>query len=109
MRSLKVPEIFVQALWLSYRYIIVLFQDIINVLLARESRRVARSSHYEIWKKGGESIGLFFLRNIEKSERLQLAMLSRGEKIVSGDSDFGTLEISYIAIVAFITLWWIML
>lgn len=109
LRSLRVPETFVHALWIAYRYVILLFQDIINIMLARESRRVARTSHGEIWKKGGEAVGLFFLRSIERSERLQLAMISRGEKIVAQKAKLGILEISYIAITAFIILWWISL
>ncbi|MEM0203204.1 MAG: cobalt ECF transporter T component CbiQ [Archaeoglobaceae archaeon] len=109
LRSLRVPETFVHALWIAYRYTILLFQDIINILLARESRRVAKTSHGEIWRKGGEAVGLFFLRSIERSERLQLAMISRGERIVAQRAKLGFLEISYIAIVAFIVLWWISL
>lgn len=109
LRSLRVPETFVHALWITYRYSILLFQDIINILLARESRRVAKTSHGEIWRKGGEAVGLFFLRSVERAERLQLAMVSRGEKIVVQRAKFGFLEISYIAMVAFIVLWWITL
>lgn len=109
LRSLRVPETFVNALWLAYRYTILLFQDITNIVLARESRRVAKTRHREIWKKGGEAVGLFFLRSIERSERLQLAMISRGEKIVVKKAKFGFLEISYIAILAFVFLWWISL
>ncbi|MCS7143960.1 MAG: cobalt ECF transporter T component CbiQ [Archaeoglobaceae archaeon] len=108
-RSLKVPKIFVHGLWLAYRYILVVFQDIINILLARESRRVAKGSHMELWKKGGESIGLFFLRSIERAERVQLAMTSRGDKIFGIKSKFGLLEIIYIALSTFIALWCIVL
>lgn len=108
-RSFKVPEIFVHGLWLAYRYILVVFQDIINILLARESRRVAKGSHMEVWRKGGEAIGLFFLRSIERAERVQLAMLSRGDKIIGGKSQFGMLEIIYITLTTFIALWCIFL
>ncbi|TDA26432.1 MAG: cobalt ECF transporter T component CbiQ [Archaeoglobi archaeon] len=109
LRSLKVPEVFVQGLWLAYRYIIVVFQDIINILLARESRRVSKGSHMDLWKRGGESVGLFFLRSIERAERVQLAMASRGDKIFGVRSKFGILEIIYIALSLFIVLWCIVL
>lgn len=109
LRSLKVPETFVHALWVAYRYTILLFQDIVNIMLARESRRVAKTSHREIWTKGGESLGLFFLRSVERAERLQLAMISRGDKVIAQSAKFGVLEISYIALVAFVVLWWITL
>ncbi|MEM2726996.1 MAG: cobalt ECF transporter T component CbiQ [Archaeoglobaceae archaeon] len=109
LRSLKVPEIFVHGLWLAYRYILVVFQDIINILLARESRRVAKGSHMELWRKGGEAIGLFFLRSIERAERVQLAMASRGDKIFGIGTQFGILEIIYITLSTFIALWCIVL
>lgn len=109
LRSLKVPEIFVKALWLGYRYILVVFQDIINILLARESRRVTKGNHLELWKKGGEAIGLFFLRSIERAERVQLALSSRGDKILRSRSQFRSLEIIYISLSAFIALWFVIL
>ncbi|MEM4523845.1 MAG: CbiQ family ECF transporter T component [Archaeoglobaceae archaeon] len=109
LKAFRVPDTFLNALWLAYRYILVVFQEIINIMLARESRRVVKGSHREVWKKGGEVLGLFLLRNMERAERLQLAMISRGEKIFSAKTKFGKLEISYISIVAVITLWWIML
>lgn len=109
LKSLRIPENFVHALWIAYRYIITLFQDIVAILLARESRRVSKTSHSELWKKGGEAIGLFLLRNIERAERLQLAIMSRGEKVVTTKGKIGFFEISYIALVVFIALWWILL
>lgn len=109
LRSLKVPELFVHALWMAYRYILVVFQDIINILLARESRRVSKGSHRDLWKKGGESIGLFFLRSIERAERIQLAIASRGEKIFGTNAKLGMLEIIYITLSGFIVLWWLIL
>lgn len=109
LRSLRVPESFVHALWIAYRYTLILFQDIINIVLARESRRVAKTSHTAIWRKGGEAIGLFLLRSIERSEKLQLAMILRGDKIVAKKGKFGLVEISYIAVTAFIAVWWTML
>ncbi|MDI9611358.1 MAG: cobalt ECF transporter T component CbiQ [Archaeoglobales archaeon] len=109
MRSFKIPQLFVHALWLAYRYILVVFQDIVSILLARESRRVAKGSHRDLWKKGGEAIGLFFLRSIERAERIQLAMASRGEKIFEMRAKVGMLEIIYITLSAFIILWWLAL
>lgn len=109
LRSLKVPEIFIHGLWLAYRYILVVFQDIISILLARESRRVAKGSHADLWRKGGEAIGLFFLRSIERAERVQLAMASRGERVIQSKFKFGLLEIIYITLSAFVALWCIVL
>ncbi|MCX8171995.1 MAG: cobalt ECF transporter T component CbiQ [Archaeoglobaceae archaeon] len=109
LKSFKVPELFIHGLWLAYRYIVVVFQDILNILLARESRRVTKGSHMDLWRKGGESIGLFFLRSIERAEKIQLAIISRGDRIVQYRGKFGFLEITYISLSAFIVLWFTLL
>uniref|UniRef100_A0A7J2TL73 Cobalt ECF transporter T component CbiQ n=1 Tax=Archaeoglobus fulgidus TaxID=2234 RepID=A0A7J2TL73_ARCFL len=109
LKSLKVPETFVKSLWIAYSHIVLMFRDLMNIMLARESRRVAKGNHREIWKRGGEALGLFFLRSMERAEIIQMAMTSRGEKVIAERGKFGIVEISYIAIVAFISLWWITL
>ncbi|MHC1587478.1 MAG: cobalt ECF transporter T component CbiQ, partial [Candidatus Syntropharchaeia archaeon] len=78
LRSLRVPKLFVSALWIAYRYILLMFQELISIFMARESRRVSKGSHFDVWRKGGESVGLFFIRSFEKAERVQLAMIARG-------------------------------
>jgi len=109
LKALRVPDAFVKPLWLAYSHIITMFRDLINIMIARESRRISKGSHREIWKKGGEALGLFFLRSLEKAEILQLAIISRGDKVIAVKGKFGIAEISYISIVAFIVLWWITL
>ncbi|WP_202318842.1 cobalt ECF transporter T component CbiQ [Archaeoglobus neptunius] len=109
LRYFKVPETFVSALWLAYRYAILMFRELLSILLARESRRVSKGSHMDVWRKGGEAVGLFFLRSFEKAERIQLALEARGENRVSYSRKFKTLDLIYTIIVAFTVLWWVVI
>jgi cobalt/nickel transport system permease protein len=109
MRGLRFPEAFVSGLWLAYRYIILMFTELMRVMLARESRRMTRGSHMEVWRKGGESLGLFFIRTFERAERVQLAMKARGEKVIAFKGSFSKLDKIYIIFMAAVTLWWIVI
>jgi len=106
MRGLKFPEAFVSGLWLAYRYTILMFTELMRVMLARESRRMTKGSHMEVWRKGGESLGLFFIRTFERAERVQLAMKARGERVVAIRGSFSKLDKIYIIYMAAVTLWW---
>jgi|Deesub1362A_J573_1020465.scaffolds.fasta_scaffold00137_57 cobalt/nickel transport system permease protein len=106
MRGLKFPKGFVSTLWLAYRYIILMFTELMRVMLARESRRMTKGSHMDLWRKGGESLGLFFIRTFERAERVQLAMRARGEKVVAIKGSFTRLDKIYILFMAAVTLWW---
>ena len=106
MRRLGFPEAFVSGLWLAYRYIILMFTELMRVMLARESRRMTKGSHMDMWRKGGESLGLFFIRTFERAERVQLAMKARGERVVAVKGGFSALDKIYIIFMAAVTLWW---
>lgn len=60
LRYFRIPRTFVHALWIAYRYAILMFRELFTILLARESRRVTKGSHMDMWRKGGEAVGLFF-------------------------------------------------
>lgn len=109
LRWLRLPETFVSALWLAYRYSLMLFSDLLTILMARESRRVSKGSHLDVWRKGGEAVGLFFVRSFEKAERIQLAMMSRGDKIWVYRKRFERVDFIYTALVAFVALWWVII
>ncbi len=78
LRFFRVPESFISILVLTYRYITLTFSEMLRILLARESRRVKRLSFSEVWKNGGNALGVFFIRILERSERVYLSSLSRG-------------------------------
>jgi len=109
LRSFKVPAIFVSALWLAYRYAVLMFRELLSILLARESRRVSKGSHMEVWRMGGEAVGLFFLRSFEKAEKVQLAMEARGEAIVHYRGKLKMLDFVYAVIVGFTAFWWVII
>ncbi len=78
LRFFRVPESFISVLVLTYRYITLTFSEMLRILLARESRRVKRLSFSEVWKNGGNALGVFFIRILERSERVYLSSISRG-------------------------------
>lgn len=109
LRSFRVPEVFVSALWLAYRYAVLMFRELLSILLARESRRVSKGSHMDVWRKGGEAVGLFFLRSFEKAEKVQLAMEARGEGLNHYHGKLKMLDFVYATIVAFTVFWWVII
>jgi cobalt/nickel transport system permease protein len=109
LRSLHAPKIFVSALWIAYRYILLMFQELISIFMARESRRVAKGSHLDLWRKGGESIGLFFIRSFEKAERVQLAMLARGDEIAYYRGRLRKVDFIYLLLLTFVVVWWVVI
>jgi len=77
--------------------------------MARESRRVAKGSHLDLWRKGGESIGLFFIRSFEKAERVQLAMLARGDEIAYYRGRLRKVDFIYLLLLTFVVVWWVVI
>jgi cobalt/nickel transport system permease protein len=76
LQRLGIPEIFVLQLLFIYRYIFVLIEEAMKVKRARDvrsfgSRGLGIRSFVSL-------IGAFFIRTIERSERIYQAMLSRG-------------------------------
>ncbi len=107
LKKLKIPESMLDIIWITYRYTISMFRDLLNVLVARESRRLKKTSHFETLKGGSRSLGLFLLRSFETAEKVELAMKSRGKGVsYSGRYSMGLFYIAYIAGVG---IWWMML
>lgn len=86
MRAVQIPRFLVAIIGLMWRYIFVLGDEALRLLRAR----AARSGEADIpsYRKGGSiswraqttggMAGNLFLRSIERSERIYIAMLSRG-------------------------------
>ncbi len=109
LRWFRVPEIFVSALWLAYRYVLLMFSELMTILMARESRRVAKGSHLEVWRKGGEAVGLFFIRSFEKAEKVQMAMMSRGDKMWMYRRKLAKNDVIFALIAVFVVVWWVII
>lgn len=106
LRYFKIPLTLVNSIWLTYRYILLLFSDLLTILLARESRRVSKGSHMDVWRKGGEAVGKFFARSFERAERVEMAMKSRGDVDWSRNWNFGANELLICLITLTVVFWW---
>jgi len=109
LRYFKIPRTFVYALWIAYRYAILMFRELFTILVARESRRVSKGSHMDVWRKGGEAVGLFFLRSFERAEKVQLAMDARGGNLVEYRGKIKKLDLIYSTTVIFAAFWWVVI
>jgi cobalt/nickel transport system permease protein len=84
LRALRLPSVLVSVLAFSYRYLFVLIDEAQRLLRARACRSAVRpgqrSGSSVGWRAHvvGQMVGTLFLRSYERSERIYVAMLSRG-------------------------------
>jgi cobalt/nickel transport system permease protein len=83
LRALHLPQIMVAILSFMYRYLFVLVDEAQRLMRARECRSAAldgRAGGSVQWRAQvtGRLVGTLFLRAFERSERIYVAMLSRG-------------------------------
>jgi cobalt/nickel transport system permease protein len=84
LRALHLPKIMVAILSFMYRYLFILVDEAQRLLRARECRSAAREAGRSggslLWRARvtGQLVGTLFLRSFERSERIYVAMLSRG-------------------------------
>ena len=83
LRSLKLPAILVSVVMLMYRYLFVLVDEAQRMLRARSARSAAigtGSGGSIVWraKSAGGMAGSLFIRTLDRSERIYMAMLARG-------------------------------
>lgn len=107
LRALRIPPAISEVLWITYRYTITMFRDLFSIMLAREARRLSKSNHTEILKKGGEMLGLYFLRSYEKAEKIELAMKIRGKS--SGSYEKYIFGHFYILYLIGVVIWWLII
>jgi cobalt/nickel transport system permease protein len=89
LASLKVPPIIVQMFSLTYRYFFVSVHEAQSFLIAKEARTYVhkRTMNYQALKDFSSILAALFIRTYERSERVYLAMKSRGFT-VENDSKF---------------------
>ena len=78
LRVVRVPQMFVFVLAMTYRYIHLLVRLLSQMLLARKSRSVGPASAAENRRFLGASAGALFGKSQVLSEQVYAAMLSRG-------------------------------
>lgn len=83
LSSLKVPSLIVQMFSLTYRYFFVSVHETQSFLIAKEARTyISRKTiNYQALKDFGSILAALFIRTCERSERVYLAMKSRGFSI----------------------------
>ena len=76
--KLKVPNILVQMLMFTYRYIFVFVNEFQRLLIAMESRGFKLGTSPYTLRTIGNALGMLFVRSYERAERVYYAMRSRG-------------------------------
>jgi cobalt/nickel transport system permease protein len=80
LASLKTPPLIVQLFSLTYRYFFVSAHETQSFLIAKEARTYIhkRTMNYQALKDLASILAALFIRTYERSERVYLAMKSRG-------------------------------
>lgn len=76
LRRLGVPSVLTTQLLMLYRYIAVLLEEALQMKRARAARGYGRDSYpIRMW---GDFVGQLFIRTLERSRRINMAMMARG-------------------------------
>ena len=73
-----VPKLYVLTLQMAYRYIFLLMDLIREMYVARKARTIRSSGMFEEQKWVGGRIGYTLVRSLSMSEKVHMAMMSRG-------------------------------
>ncbi len=78
VRSVGVPKIYVLTLEMAYRYIFLLMDMVREMYVAKKARTIKSRSMFEEQKWVGGRMGYTLIRSIDMSEKVHMAMMSRG-------------------------------
>jgi cobalt/nickel transport system permease protein len=78
LRGLRIPDVAVSLLSVSYRYLLLLVRTLSELLTARKSRVIGRTPHRRELDFVSRSAGFLFLRSLYLAEGVHMAMISRG-------------------------------
>jgi len=117
LRALRVPRLLVAVFGLMWRYLFVLVDEALRLMRARAARSGeseipgARRGGSLVWRGRvtGGMAGSLFLRGIERSDRIYMAMLSRGYDGEIRSLPLPSLRLQQIAILAMILFFFILL
>ena len=105
LRSVGVPKIYVLTLEMAYRYIFLLMDMVREMYTAKKARTIKSRSMFEEQKWVGGRMGYTLIRSIDMSEKVHMAMMSRG---FNGDvkvmQQFNMQQKDYFAVAAAISL-----
>jgi cobalt/nickel transport system permease protein len=105
LRTVGVPKLYVLTLEMAYRYIFLLMDLVRELYVAKKARTIRSRGMFDEQKWVGGRMGYTLIRSLDMSEKVHLAMMSRG---FSGDvhimQEFKMQNRDYIAGIAAITL-----
>ena len=78
LRRLRAPTIAVSLLSITYRYLLLFFAELERMVRARRSRTVTDPDLRRTWRDSGNFLGTFFVRSLERGERVQRSARARG-------------------------------
>ena len=78
LRSVGVPKIYVLTLEMAYRYVFLLMDMVREMYNAKKARTIKSRSMFEEQKWVGGRMGYTLIRSIDMSEKVHMAMMSRG-------------------------------
>lgn len=77
LAKLRVPHIIIILMSFMYRYVFVLYDQLLEMSLAKDSRTVKGSSWMDL-RIFSNMLGVLFIRAYERAENVYIAMCSRG-------------------------------
>ncbi|AKL97239.1 cobalt ABC transport system permease protein CbiQ [Clostridium aceticum] len=78
LSHMKLPPFFISIVFLSWRYVFLLWEKLNQFYKALKARLFQPSFHTKSFKIYGEIMGGMVIRSIDSSEKIHKAMLSRG-------------------------------
>jgi len=112
LNILKVPEIIILILAMTYRYIFLLLRVAEGMFLARKSRLILDTSLKEQHSWLSARIGVLIGKSYNLSNEVHLAMLARGwngNPSLLEENGFGFLDVLWFVVVLLLLVTWIIL
>ncbi len=78
LRTVGVPKLYVLTLEMTYRYIFLLMDLVREMYVAKKARTIKAMGMFEEQKWVGGRIGYTLIRSLDMSEKVHMAMMSRG-------------------------------
>ncbi|GGM60177.1 cobalt/nickel transport system permease protein [Halarchaeum rubridurum] len=78
LRDLRVPVALVWVVAVTYRYLFLFFDELQRLVLARNSRTTGETGLRGGWRDARRIAGTFFLRTLDRGERVGRGMRARG-------------------------------
>ncbi len=78
LRTVGVPKLYVLTMEMAYRYIFLLMDMVREMYVAKKARTIKARGMFEEQKWVGGRIGYTLIRSLDMSEKVHMAMMSRG-------------------------------